>query len=211
MNRLKFSILSTLIFVIFPLIPEWDKILTVEILYVIISIFILNFTQPALNKLETEENKESDNNTVIFIILATGFSIAIPIFDWAHMKEPQTDLTWLVPGVLLNIAGLAFRAWSIRILGRHFTATVQIKEDHRLIRTGPYKYLRHPSYTGALISTLSYSIILQSLPGVLFCIVLMGTAYYFRIRAEEKKLKDHFGDEYTEYSSHSYKLIPFIW
>jgi protein-S-isoprenylcysteine O-methyltransferase len=92
----------------------------------------------------------------------------IPIADFAYGKARIIHFaqaaTWVALGMIWG--GFIFRVWSIRVLDRFFTSRVVIQSDHQLIRTGPYRYLRHPSYLGAWVSQIGISLLLQSLVGV---------------------------------------------
>jgi protein-S-isoprenylcysteine O-methyltransferase len=103
------------------------------------------------------------------------------------------------------------RNYSIKLLGRHFTATVQLQKDHTLITKGPYNIIRHPSYLGALLTFVGIAIFLNSTIGALFTIVVMMIAYTIRIKAEEKALTGLFGSAYTKYQNKTKKLIPYLW
>ena len=111
-------------------------------------------------------------------------------------------------GVALLISGIALRWTAIYTLGRFFTPKVIIQPDHRLISSGPYRFLRHPSYTGALIAHLGlglsfsnwFSLALSSIP------YLVATLY--RVHVEELALKEALGDEYLRYSKKTKRLVP---
>src|SRR6266550_697607 len=114
-------------------------------------------------------------------------------------------------GLALLIFGIIIRWRAIRDLGRYFTSTVRIKDNHRLIRTGLYGHLRHPAYTGALVAHLGlgmtfanwYSVALSSIP-YLF-------AAMYRIQVEEQVLVAEFGQEYLDYAHTTKRLIPKVY
>jgi len=112
-------------------------------------------------------------------------------------------------GLIITCAGLAFTAWARAILGRNWSAVVTIKEDHRLIRSGPYKWVRHPIYSGLLLGMLGTAIYLGQLRG------LAGTAvglagFWMKSRLEEAFLIEQFGPEYIEYKTEVKALIPSV-
>jgi protein-S-isoprenylcysteine O-methyltransferase Ste14 len=96
-------------------------------------------------------------------------------------------------------------------LGKFFTATVQIKDDHQLIQGGPYQIVRHPSYTGAFLAILSSSMILNSWIGFIIAFIAMSLAYYVRIGIEERELIGKFQDRYIEYKKKTKMIIPYVW
>ena len=132
------------------------------------------------------------------------------IFDFN--VSTQSILSFLIiTGALLLIAGTVFRLYAIRILGKYFTATVQIKDEHRIIKTGPYKLLRHPSYTGAYISMVGTALFLHSISGILIFGIGMLFIYHLRIKTEENTLMQNFGVEYLVYKKSTWKMFPYLW
>jgi protein-S-isoprenylcysteine O-methyltransferase Ste14 len=109
------------------------------------------------------------------------------------------------------LLGMIFRFWAIWQLGRYFTVDVAIRSDHQLLRSGLYKYLRHPSYTGLLITFFGYSLTLNNYLGMLIALLPVFIAFLFRIRIEESALKAQFGQEYDDYCKQAKRLIPFIY
>lgn len=210
MKRIYFVALQVLIVVVLPLIPALHKILSFEVLYLVFFTIVLNYTQPGIEKGESERNQEKDSNTMLLIISATIISAVVPVVHWAYF--PTSNLLWVtVLGVALNLLGLFIRYQAISTLGKFFTATVNIHQEHQLVRSGIYRNLRHPSYTGAYLSMLGLSLVFNSLIGLATSFVLMSVAYHFRIKREEQELQNHFGEKYKEYKEHSWRMIPFIW
>jgi protein-S-isoprenylcysteine O-methyltransferase len=109
------------------------------------------------------------------------------------------------------IAGTAFRIYAIHCLGKFFSTTVQIKKDHKVITKGPYRYLRHPSYTGAYMAMAGCAFFLGSVMGMIILTMGMLFVYRLRIEAEEKTLLQNFKDEYAIYCMHTYKMFPLFW
>lgn len=116
-------------------------------------------------------------------------------------------------GFTLLLLGISIRWTAIRTLGTLFTGVVTIREDHLLIRHGPYRYIRHPSYTGALIAHLGLglsftswlSLALSSIP---FLVLVAAT---YRIHVEENALRQTFGQAYVTYSEETWRLIPWVY
>lgn len=110
--------------------------------------------------------------------------------------------------VALFAAGLALRWYSIFHLGRFFTVDVAIAPDHRLIDTGPYRYIRHPSYTGALLAVLGLGLSMGNGLSVLAIMVPVVVTYAYRIRIEETVLRKGLGAPYVDYCARTRRLIP---
>ena len=107
--------------------------------------------------------------------------------------------------------GIALRLWSVRTLARFFTIQVAIRDGHRLIRTGPYRLLRHPSYTGSLMTFLGFGCALGSGAALLTAGVPVTLAFLRRIRVEERVLADAFPAEYPDYARTTWRLLPSLW
>jgi len=109
-------------------------------------------------------------------------------------------------GVVLLLAGLAFAIWARRHLGRNWSASVVVKEDHALIRTGPYRRVRHPIYTGLLLAFLGTAVAVGEWRG-LVGLVLAIVSFLLKSRLEEQRMAETF-PEYAEYRRHTAALIP---
>ena len=111
-------------------------------------------------------------------------------------------------GLALLVAGVGIRWRAIYTLGKFFTGTVLIREDHRLLRTGIYKHVRHPAYTGALLAHLGLGLSFSNWFSLGFGVGPYAIAAAYRIRVEERALREAFGDEYETYASSTKRLIP---
>lgn len=110
----------------------------------------------------------------------------------------------------LLVAGGALRWVAIISLGRFFTVDVAVHRDHRVITNGPYRYVRHPSYTGALLQVLGLAMGLASWVSALVLIVPIGATLAYRIFVEEQALRQSLGTEYDDYCKVTPRLIPFF-
>jgi protein-S-isoprenylcysteine O-methyltransferase len=117
----------------------------------------------------------------------------------------------LLAGIGLMLAGMAFRAWAITVLARQFTVDVSIRPDHELIQRGPYRWLRHPSYTGALATFTGFALGLGSVIAAVVVIVPVTLAFLHRIRVEEAALTRAFPDDYPAYAARTKRLLPWLW
>ena len=121
---------------------------------------------------------------------------------------PDTSIVYLL-GLLLVMAGLAFAVWARVYLGRNWSGTVTVKENHELIRSGPYAIVRHPIYTGLLLAMLGTAIVLGEWRGLLsFC--FLSAAFWFKLRREERFMADSFPDTYPSYRAQVSALIPLL-
>ena len=110
---------------------------------------------------------------------------------------------------MLLAAGLGFAVWARRHLGRNWSASVVVKEDHALIRSGPYRRVRHPIYTGMLLAFLGTAVAVGEWRG-LVGFVLAFVSFLLKSRMEEARMAETF-PEYAEYRRHTASLIPGIY
>jgi protein-S-isoprenylcysteine O-methyltransferase Ste14 len=108
------------------------------------------------------------------------------------------------------ILGMIFRVYAMRTLGRFFTYQVAIQPGQTVVQSGPYRFIRHPSYTGGLITLLGLTITLGNWAGIAVVMTSMLIAYAYRIHVEEDALITALGDPYRQYMRHTTRLIPFL-
>jgi protein-S-isoprenylcysteine O-methyltransferase Ste14 len=113
-------------------------------------------------------------------------------------------------GIGLMIAGIVLRQWSIAVLGRYFSRTVGVQEGQAVVDRGPYRLVRHPAYTGSLLTIVGLGFVLQSWGAVLVVIAFFGMAFGYRIHVEEGVLTSKLGDEYVAYAKRTKRLIPYV-
>ena len=111
----------------------------------------------------------------------------------------------------LFVVGLSLRIWAIIALGKFFTVQVAVHADHRVVRTGPYRWLRHPSYTGALIAFAGLGMLAGNAWSLAIIMIGIGAAFSYRIAVEERALRARLGAEYAEYARVTKRLIPFVY
>lgn len=211
MKKVILSIISNVLMVFLPLLGNPSLILNPKIIGIIIGSVCIWLTQPAFSVVEANEKKQSDKFSVILILLMSLISGIVPIVDWAYFNPFKNNFNWItITGVVMIVSGILFRAWSVKTLGKYFTPTVQIKKEHRLINSGPYKIIRHPSYFAAFLSITGGAVLLESITGIIVSIIAMSFAYSVRIGIEEQKLIEHFGNRYSEYMHQTKRIIPFV-
>jgi protein-S-isoprenylcysteine O-methyltransferase len=142
---------------------------------------------------------------VASLVAAIYCALTVRAADSALLRQ-------LVPlGLVLYIGGLILRWYSILYLGKYFTVNVAIAADHRVVDTGPYRYIRHPSYTGALLALVGLGICYRNWLGLLLLVAPVSLAFLYRIRVEEAALRNALGEAYVLYSTHTRRLVPFVY
>src|SRR5580693_2150526 len=143
----------------------------------------------------SDPKKARDRGSFRFLIIMIWAGIALAFTACFGLQ--QAAIPWMRTELFL--AGIAFRYYAMRVLGRYFTFQVDVHSGQTVIEAGPYRYIRHPSYTGALITVIGIGFVLgnwASLIAVLVC-VLIGYAY--RIHVEEAALVVALGQPYKDY------------
>jgi protein-S-isoprenylcysteine O-methyltransferase len=113
-----------------------------------------------------------------------------------------------IVGLVLLGIGIVVRSIAIAQLGRFHTPNVAVRHDHQLMESGLYRHVRHPSYLGALIAFLGFSLALGNVLSVVVVMVITPAIYLYRIREEEAALAAAFGDDYLAYCGRTKRLIP---
>lgn len=141
---------------------------------------------------------------IAFLLLGPG--------DWfgrTWLREgvvPHT-LPVFVVAFLLVVAGVGLACWSRYLLGRNWSSVVQIKQEHELIESGPYRYIRHPIYTGLLLAFVGTALRVGDVRGML-AVLIVFLSFWRKFRLEERLLEGTFGEAYRRYRDRTAALIP---
>jgi protein-S-isoprenylcysteine O-methyltransferase len=160
-----------------------------------------------------DAKKTRDRGTLDILIVVIGASLALAI--WLAIRDDgqlaSRDWRFVVVGMLVMIDGLVLRWWSVHTLAQFFTVDIAIQPGQTLVRSGPYRLLRHPSYTGALLTVVGFGLGTGAWVPALVAIVPITAAFLWRIRAEERMLADAFPDAWPVYARETKRLIPYFW
>ncbi len=153
-----------------------------------------------------------DRGSRTLLIAALSIAVVFGVFTIPHVLPQFTMHSKAVAiGVALVWAGIAFRLWAIQTLGGFFNTRVVVRQEHRLITTGPYRYLRNPAYTGIVMTFLGFGIAIGNWIGLITLLVFGCLPFIWRITVEDRALAARFGHGYAEYRRKTWSLIPFIW
>jgi len=150
-----------------------------------------------------------DRGSRALILLTVGGSLIIALYFGYRGVGPLPDWVFYL-GIFLMLLGVVVRQWAIAVLGRFFSLNVQVVEDHQVVEKGPYRLIRHPSYTGILITFIGISLAVQSLGALLVLIAVFTVSFGYRIRVEEKTLLSELGDNYANYMKRTKRIIPYL-
>ncbi|HXR53613.1 MAG TPA: isoprenylcysteine carboxylmethyltransferase family protein [Acidimicrobiales bacterium] len=137
-----------------------------------------------------------------------GFWLA---FRLPKLAMPGPGRAYIVVGVVVMWLGFALRQWAVRTLGRFFTFELSVQTDQRVVENGPYRVVRHPSYSGLLLSWLGTAIALGNWLSLALLTIPYAIALIHRIRVEEGLLRQGLGPDYERYAASRKRLVPGVW
>jgi protein-S-isoprenylcysteine O-methyltransferase len=175
-----------------------------------IAVEIYVFFTRTRGKREDGENPDRGSMIVLWVVIFSSITAA----NWVSVLYTPAAIQgapWLrTVAIGLLAAGLAVRVTAIYTLGRSFTANVTIRETHQLHRSGLFRFMRHPSYTGMLLIFLALGLALHNWLSLVLVTVPPFIALLYRIHVEEAALTGAFGEQYRDYSRTTKRLIPGI-
>lgn len=162
---------------------------------------------------KSDKAKGLDRSSLRWLWITIGVSIAAGVYLGTRGVGfiPTGSLSISVFGLILIFVGLAIRWTAILTLKKHFTVNVNIGDSHQLIKTGLYRIVRHPSYTGSLVSFFGLGLTFSNWLSALVIFVPIFFAFSYRIRVEEQALTEYFGEQYKEYCLKTKRLLPLIY
>ena len=150
-----------------------------------------------------------------WLILLPALTIATVLLHLAPRVVPAAAIrpgaAAFAIGMVILVAGLVLRGWSIMTLGEYFTGTVLVSADQPVVTAGPYGVLRHPSYMGAMLACIGVGLTAANWASLAGMALLPLAAILWRIRAEERALLATLGDRYRAYAARHKRLIPLVW
>ena len=149
---------------------------------------------------------------VLFRVLFFGGILMLPLCSSVVPGAviPGGAVPFLI-GAVVGWLGLLLRWWCFITLGRYFTTVLKTSPDQAIVDRGPYRVLRHPSYTGLLLALVGGGLMLGNWAGALASFALVIAAVLYRIRIEEHALITTVGDAYRLFSKTRARLVPFVW
>jgi len=148
--------------------------------------------------------------TYILMGVTVGASIVAAQLLGRHggLLWPGPRLWPVVAGLTLIVACVALRAWAIVTLGRFFQYSIRIQSGQTVVTTGPYQFVRHPSYTGLILGVVGYALACGDIWSLLAAAPLAGFGLTLRIRVEERQLRTSLGPAYETFAAHHKRLVP---
>lgn len=189
---------------LFPL-KNFPNELTAILFSILFTIIIIT----ELRILLRDKTKKEDKNSLPLILIGIFLPLTITIFlSFTNLGNISPNFSYL--GITILILGFILRQYSITTLGKFFIPTINKQKNQEIIQTGPYKYIRHPSYTGLLLELSGTALALSNIISFTLTITFLLPALIYRIKIEEKFLSKNF-KSYQKYKLKTKKLIPFIY
>ena len=173
------------------------------------------------SRLSGDASRQADRGSLRLLMAVIAIGVTL---GWlAKRRFPQADFAALFDmgppamqrlhgaGLVLFAAGVALRWVAIAYLGRLFTFDVAVAEDHRVVDSGPYRYVRHPAYTGSLLTFLGLGLCGGNLVSLLVLVAPIALAFVHRIAIEEAALTAALGSRYADYAARTRRLVPFLY
>jgi protein-S-isoprenylcysteine O-methyltransferase Ste14 len=158
--------------------------------------------------IDTRRDKSSFK--IIWIAIAISVSAGVFLGSQSLGHFGGDSMLFPLVGIALMICGIVVRWVAILTLKRQFTVDVAISAHHRLVKEGIYHYVRHPAYSGSLLSFLGLGLVFANYMSMITVFVPICAALLYRIHVEERALIDNFGEEYLTYRASTKRLIPYV-
>jgi protein-S-isoprenylcysteine O-methyltransferase Ste14 len=163
------------------------------------------------DRLQGKGSAARDRATRALIALSLAAAISLAALIASRPTPLRIAGPHRAAGLIVMWLGLAIRVWAIAALGRAFRTTVEVDPAQAVVSTGPYRWVRHPSYTGLLLIVAGFGLAVGNWLALGVCAVLPLPALLRRIHIEEAELTDVLGDRYRAYQEQTKRLIPGVW
>jgi protein-S-isoprenylcysteine O-methyltransferase Ste14 len=164
---------------------------------------------PRIRRRDIPEASRADRGSRLAIISSVVVSVAI-VFLFAQLRLATFPPVVIWAGIALMLVGIAIRQWAIAVLGKFFSVSVRVLAGHRIVTSGPYRWVRHPSYSGLLLGLVGLAMAGGSWEGLLAVVGLTTLSLGYRIRVEEAFLIRQLGLDYVAYQNRTKRLIPHL-
>ncbi len=173
------------------------------------------------SRLSGDASRKADRGSLRMLMAVIGASVGLAWlakrgfpqanFDVLFKLDPAALRCVYLAGLGLFAAGLGLRWYSMAYLGRLFTFDVAVAADHRVIDSGPYRHIRHPAYTGSLLSFVGLGVCGGNALSLLVLLAPIAWAFAHRIVIEEAALSSALGSRYDDYAGRTKRLVPFVY
>lgn len=154
-----------------------------------------------------------DRGSMVLLIGLLWFGVALNfLLAWLL---PRVAFSWQRTvlfgiGVSFILLGVTLRWYAIRVLGRYFTRDVAVSADQKVVQDGPYRYIRHPAYSGTFLTMLGVGLALTNWASLVALLLCVFAGHLYRVNIEEEALIQTIGQPYIEYIQHTKRFIPWV-
>lgn len=150
------------------------------------------------------------------LVLRLSLGIAVLLGNWLMRVETWGTISWhpvliFGLGVMLVLSGVAFRWYAIHVLGKYFSVRLGVQPGQTVLKEGPYRWIRHPSYSGSLVTMLGLGLAFTNWLCLVSVPLIVFVGYIYRANIEEQMLISALGNPYREYMRNTKRFIPFIY
>lgn len=180
--------------------PYYLPIIVATVLYIVrVSEFFI--------RRDTEKGRIDEKTSFLLLFLGGTLVTFGSMAEYLFLDRSPSYLL-VILGAATFISALVYRNWAIKTLGRFWSVHVEIRDNHELIQSGPFKNVRHPVYSAALLEVIGAVLIFEAYLSSILIVILLFPAILRRIQIEEKELIQKFGSHYKEYIQRTGKLTP---
>jgi len=194
-----------------PLIYGWNVYaLLFWIVYIVW--FVLEMIGAVAQRVRAGAQKHDRGSMVVLIV---GLYVGVLLNFALPGLFPGATITWNRPvlffiGLTLMVLGIILRQYAIRVLGRYFTRIVATRADQPVVQNGPYKFIRHPAYSGTLLTLLGIGLAMTNWASLAAILVCSFIGFFYRVLVEERALRTSLGQPYVEYMGRTKRFVPFV-
>ena len=182
---------------------------------VVVGAFVVSELRIRLRSERNREGSRQDRLSVRVVQVTALGGVALGVL--LTRRAPGVAVTggprWplFVAGLVLMCAGIAVRQWAVATLGRFFTIDVRVQPGQTVVEDGPYRWVRHPSYTGLILTFLGFGLALGNWAALAVVFLVPTAGLVYRIRIEERALLEGLGEPYRRYAEGHRRLVPGVW
>jgi protein-S-isoprenylcysteine O-methyltransferase Ste14 len=181
---------------------------------VVVGAFVVSELRVRLRSERNREGSRQDHLSVRVVQVTALGGVALGIL--LTRRVPGADVgagRWplFVAGLVVMCAGIAIRQWAVSTLGRFFTIDVRVQPGQTVVEDGPYRWVRHPSYTGLILTFVGFGLALGNWAALVALTVVPTAGLVYRVRIEEQALLDGLGEPYRRFAEGRPRLFPGVW
>lgn len=187
--------------------------MVIMVIYLLLALWIVSEVVLSLRRRSAKARRRkgrSGSVVWVWVVIIASNLAANAVLFLEPQQFPGSASVYFAIAAVLVLAGLGFRWWAILTLGRFFSVDVALQAGHHVVQEGPYRYVRHPAYTGLLVIILGLGIVFRNWFSLILTVVPITVFLLYRIGIEEAALCEELGPSYLEYRERTRRLLPGI-